>query len=122
MLVRLRRTGREKEGFMRRVISGFVGVMCAVVSTAALAQGKPPLKLYFDDQSKLLVRIVRYAPSPLGAVPTQIDYGDYREADGLKIPFRWTVVQPDGIATTQLEQVQQNVPIDPARFTQPPGH
>ena len=84
--------------------------------------GKPPLKLYFDDQSKLLVRIVRYAPSPLGAVPTQIDYGDYREADGLKIPFRWTVVQPDGIATTQLEQVQQNVPIDPARFTQPPGH
>jgi branched-chain amino acid transport system substrate-binding protein len=30
---------------MRRVISGFVGVMCAVVSTAALAQGKPPLKL-----------------------------------------------------------------------------
>ena len=30
---------------MRRVISGFVGVMCAVVSTAALAQSKPPLKL-----------------------------------------------------------------------------
>jgi branched-chain amino acid transport system substrate-binding protein len=45
VLVRLRRTGREKEGFMRRVISGFVGVMCAVVSTAALAQSKPPLKL-----------------------------------------------------------------------------
>jgi branched-chain amino acid transport system substrate-binding protein len=45
MLVRLCRTGREKEGFMRRVISGFVGVMCAVVSTAALAQSKPPLKL-----------------------------------------------------------------------------
>jgi branched-chain amino acid transport system substrate-binding protein len=45
VLVRLRRTGREREGFMRRVISGFVGVMCAVVSTAALAQGKPPLKL-----------------------------------------------------------------------------
>jgi branched-chain amino acid transport system substrate-binding protein len=30
---------------MRRVLSGFLGVMCAVVSTAALAQGKPPLKL-----------------------------------------------------------------------------
>jgi branched-chain amino acid transport system substrate-binding protein len=30
---------------MRRVFSGFLGVMCAVVSTAALAQGKPPLKL-----------------------------------------------------------------------------
>jgi branched-chain amino acid transport system substrate-binding protein len=30
---------------MRRVFSGFLGLMCAVVSTAALAQGKPPLKL-----------------------------------------------------------------------------
>jgi branched-chain amino acid transport system substrate-binding protein len=35
----------RQEDFMRRVISGFVGVMCAVVSTAALAQSKPPLKL-----------------------------------------------------------------------------
>ena len=30
---------------MRRVLSGFLGVMLAAVSTAALAQGKPPLKL-----------------------------------------------------------------------------
>ncbi|MDE2063104.1 MAG: ABC transporter substrate-binding protein [Bradyrhizobium sp.] len=30
---------------MRRLVSGFLGVLCAVVSTAALAQGKPPLKL-----------------------------------------------------------------------------
>jgi hypothetical protein len=40
----------------------------------------------------------------------------------LKIPFRWTVAQPDGIATTQLEQVQQNIPIDPARFAKPTEH
>src|SRR3984885_12145491 len=30
---------------MRRVVSGFLGVMCAVVTTAAFAQSKPPLKL-----------------------------------------------------------------------------
>jgi branched-chain amino acid transport system substrate-binding protein len=30
---------------MRRIFSGFLGVMCAVISTAALAQSKPPLKL-----------------------------------------------------------------------------
>jgi len=30
---------------MRRIISGFLGVMLAAVSTAALAQSKPPLKL-----------------------------------------------------------------------------
>ena len=30
---------------MRRVLSGILGMTCALVSTAALAQGKPPLKL-----------------------------------------------------------------------------
>ena len=30
---------------MRRVLSGFLGLVCAVVTTAAFAQGKPPLKL-----------------------------------------------------------------------------
>src|ERR1700744_3588569 len=36
---------RIQEDVMRRVISGILGVMCAVVTTAAFAQGKPPLKL-----------------------------------------------------------------------------
>jgi branched-chain amino acid transport system substrate-binding protein len=34
-----------REVFMRRVLSGVFGVMLAAVSTAALAQDKPPLKL-----------------------------------------------------------------------------
>ena len=60
-----------------------IGTRAANVISCANV-GKPPIKFYFDDQSKLLVRIVRYAPSPLGAVPTQIDYSDYRDADGVK--------------------------------------
>ena len=35
--------------------------------------------LDFDQQSGLLVRLVRYAESPVGLAPTRIDYGDYRE-------------------------------------------
>jgi len=81
--------------------------------------GKPPVKLYFDEQFGLLVRVVRYAPSPLGPVPTQIDYGDYRDAGGTKVPFRWIVARPDGRATTQLDQIQQNVPLDDRRFAKP---
>jgi len=40
-------------------------------------EGQPPVMLYFDEQSGLLVRLVRYTPSPLGLVPTRIDYSDY---------------------------------------------
>jgi hypothetical protein len=84
-----------------------------------MRQGAPPVKFYFDEQSGLLVRLVRYAKSPLGLDPTQIDYGDYREADDVEIPFRWTVAQAGGSSTIQLEQVQQNVPIDDAKFAKP---
>jgi photosynthetic reaction center cytochrome c subunit len=81
-----------------------------VVSCANL--GRPPVALYFDQQSSLLVRLVRYVRTPLGLIPTQIDYGDYREVDGVKVAFSWTVAEPDGRTTTQLEQVLENVPID----------
>jgi photosynthetic reaction center cytochrome c subunit len=84
-----------------------------------IRQGQPPVKFYFDEQSGLLVRLVRYAESPLGLAPTRIDYGDYRNVDAVKTPFRWTIAQPDGSSTIQLEQIQQNVPIDNAMFAKP---
>jgi len=83
-------------------------------------EGRPPLRLYFDIQTGLLVRLVRYAQSPLGLNPTQIDYADYREADGVKVPFRWTVSRPGNRFTIQAEEMKQNVSVDDAKFT-PPG-
>jgi photosynthetic reaction center cytochrome c subunit len=85
----------------------------------ATRSGQPPVKLYFDKQSGLLVRLARYALSPLGLVPTRIDYGDYRDVGGVKTPFRWTVAQPDGSSTTQLEQIEPNVTIDDVEFAKP---
>ena len=82
-------------------------------------QGLPPVEFYFDEQSGLLLRQVRYAESPLGLYPTRIDYADYRDQDGVKIPFSWTTARPGSSATVQLEQVQQNVPIDDAKFARP---
>ena len=51
------------------------------------ARWQNALRLYFDEQSGLLVRLVRYGETPLGLLPTQIDYADYREAGGVKVPF-----------------------------------
>jgi len=84
-------------------------------------EGRPPVKLYFDEQSGLLVRLVRYADSPLGLVPTQIDYGDYRNVEGVEVPFRRTVSQAAEISTLQLTAIEQNIPIDDAMFTKPPA-
>jgi photosynthetic reaction center cytochrome c subunit len=85
----------------------------------AVREGQPPVRLYFDQQSGLLVRMVRYAETPLGRNPTQIDCADYRDVDGVRVPFRVTTSQPGNTNTIQFETVQQNIPIDPAKFAKP---
>jgi photosynthetic reaction center cytochrome c subunit len=83
------------------------------------SEGQPPLKLYFDQNTGLLVRMLRYVDSPLGYNPTQIDYADYRESDGVKIPFRWTLARPGNRFTIQVTEIQTNVPVDDSLFTPP---
>jgi outer membrane lipoprotein-sorting protein len=81
--------------------------------------GRPPVRLYFDSKSGLLLRQVRYGETPLGRNPTQIDYADYREVDGVKVPFRWTLARTNGRFTIQLAEVKTNVPVEDERFTKP---
>jgi hypothetical protein len=88
---------------------------------AGRREGKTPLRLYFDVKSSLLVRLVRYGETPLGRLPTQIDYSDYREVSGVKIPFRWTLARPGGRFTIQVSDAKQNVPVDDAKFARPPA-
>jgi photosynthetic reaction center cytochrome c subunit len=93
------------------------GVQCETLIGSG--PGRPPVRLYFESQSGLLRRMVRYAETPLGRNPTQIDYADYRAVDGVKIPFRWTLARPSGRFTIQIADVKTNLPIDDGRFTKP---
>ncbi len=77
-----------------------------------------PVNFYFDE-SGLLVRVVRFVDTAVGRVPTQIDYSDYRDVAGVKMPFRWITTWTNGQATTELTEVRPNVAIDAARFTRP---
>lgn len=107
MLTQLEVQGREKIGdHDARVIVG-------------QRDGKTPIRLYFDEQTGLLVRLVRYGDTALGWLPTQIDYADYREANGVKVPYRWTLARPSGRFTIQVSKMQQNVPVDDANFVKP---
>jgi len=77
--------------------------------------------LCFDAQTGLLVRMLRYGPSPVGRIVTRVDYDDYREAGttGVKIPFKWTMSWLDGRNVYTLKTVQPNARIEPARFAKP---
>jgi hypothetical protein len=89
-----------------------------------LVQGVPqarqtPVNLYFDEASGLLLRVLRFTDTAVGRVPTQIDFADYRDVQGTKMPFKITTTWTDGQSTIELTDVQANVAIDAARFRQP---
>jgi len=83
-------------------------------------EGKPPVRLFLDQESGLLLRIIRYTDSPLGLNPLQIDFADYRDSGGAKTPFRWTQSRPGNHFTVQIESSEVNVPIEDSKFTPPP--
>jgi photosynthetic reaction center cytochrome c subunit len=75
--------------------------------------------LYFDKQSGLLVRLLRYSRSPIGRIPTQVDYDDYRDVNGIKFPFKYKFSWLDGRDNYQITSVKTNVPIDESKFGKP---
>ncbi len=95
------------------------GVECEVLNGSA--PGHPSVRLYFEKTTGLLLRMVRYADTPMGRMPTQIDYADYRNSGGAKVPFRWTLSRPNGRFTIQISEMKVNLPIDDARFRKPEG-
>ncbi len=81
--------------------------------------GQGPVNMYFDVESGLLVRLVRYTETKIGTVPTQIDYADYRSVAGLMMPYSTIVTWTNGQATIEYEEIQANVSIDAGRFATP---
>jgi photosynthetic reaction center cytochrome c subunit len=93
------------------------GMLCEVVNGSG--PGRPPVRLYFDARSGLLVRMVRYADTPVGRNPTQIDYKDYRAIGSVKVPYQWTLSRPNGRFTIQINEASENVPVEDSKFAKP---
>jgi len=82
-------------------------------------KGMAIVTLYFDEETGLLTRSVRSTPSPVGRLPVRIDYSDYRDVNGLKMPFKWQMKWLDGRSNFEIDSYQTNVAIDAARFNKP---
>lgn len=90
------------------------------VIEATTEDGGDPDRAYFDAESGLLVRMVTQHHVPDGSVePFEEDFEDYRTVDGVKIPF--TIHQSGSQVdfTIRINEVQQNVEVDEARFSKP---
>ena len=90
-----------------------------VYVVSGLKGGQVAAKFYFDEHSGLLLRLLRYVDSPLGVNPTQVDYADYRDHSGVKIPFQRTIARPGARFKIQIDEAQDNVPVDDTKFDAP---
>lgn len=81
--------------------------------------GLPPVEMYFDTTTGLLLRSVHYTASALGLNPTQTDYSDYRRVGTVKIPFHWTSSTPTGRFSIQIATVRANLSIPDEVFSKP---
>lgn len=75
---------------------------------------------FFDQQSGLLLRLVRQVDTAFGKAPNVIELDDYRDVGGVKLPFRVLTGTIANGAVRNFEEIKTNVTLDPATFSAPP--
>jgi hypothetical protein len=97
-----------------------VGNRETYIILATPAEGAP-VKMYFDTQTGLMARMDTDLEIPEGRFHIETTVDDYREVDGVKIPF--TIRQESSVssAVIKLTEVKHNVAIDDAKFNKPSG-
>lgn len=90
------------------------------VVTGAALTGKRE-RLYFDAETGLLLRRVASTQTPIGVIPEQTDYEDYRDVDGVKIPFTIKTAGIEGFSTgtRKFTEIKINAPLDETMFNKP---
>ena len=63
--------------------------------------------------------MLHFTKTVLGLNPSEVDYADYRDVAGVKVPFKWTVTWTDGRSEFEMTEIKPNVPIDAAKFGKP---
>ena len=76
-------------------------------------------RLYFDADAGFVDRNEDIISTPQGPYTVQLDMEDYRDIEGLKIPFRMRRVEKGAIFNIRIIQVKLNPVIDDTVFAKP---
>jgi len=64
----------------------------------AIPREAPAMTYLVDAESGLTLQSLTVRKTPLGFIGQRTLYGDYRDIEGIKIPFRWTVKSPNPLS------------------------
>src|SRR6185312_2605128 len=74
-------------------------------------------QMQFDRQSGLLKRRTIQTRTPFGALVEQVDYADYRDVSGVKVPFQIVHTTWNQVTTEKFTDVKINAPVEDSAFT-----
>jgi len=82
---------------------------------------KRRVRFFFDKESGLLLRRIVETITPIGIDPEQTDYEDYRDVDGIKVPFmvRTSYLDAFNSSTRKFNEVRNNAQLDDVLFKLP---
>lgn len=80
-------------------------------------------RYFFDERTGLLLRVLTLTDALLNPLPEQVDFEDYREVDGVKLPFvvRLSAIDTFNSYTRKLTEVRHGVPVEDGIFEMPPA-
>ena len=79
----------------------------------------PKVQAYFEKETGMLARLVYYNDTVFGQYPTQIEYRDYRDVGGRKVPYQWVISQTRNREFTYAMQTVKAAAIDDVKFAKP---
>lgn len=96
-----------------------IGEREAYVIEAVPADGGEADKMYFDTQTGLALRVINHRHVAEGVTEFRQDFEEYRDVDGIKLPF--VIHQTDGSTayTITISEVHHNVSIEDSQFVKP---
>ena len=101
-------TGEEKDRRTGRMGSG-----------GGRPEGGDPTKMYFDTHSGLLLRVISQNHDADGVLAFARRFDDYRDVDGVKVPFVWRETNGDTTYTLTFSEVHHDVELSDSEFAKP---
>jgi len=79
-------------------------------------------RYFFDSQTGLLLRKITLNKTVLMPFPEQVDFEDYRDVDGVKMPFtiRYSAIDTYDSWVRTFTEIKRNVPVEDTLFAPPP--
>jgi hypothetical protein len=87
----------------------------------ATTAGNQRERLYFDALTGSLVRRIAAMPTIVGVFQYQVDYADFKDFGGVKLPATIKFAVPAVSWTRKIIEVKNNEKVDDAKFAQPKG-